>query len=176
MCTDRSNAVAACLAGIALGLVGCASHEPETITLKHYPLNDLDQVVAQSGIALDSRITVDGKGALRIDAESPTVVRLFEAGDLDIEDAILVYQARLRTEGVEGQLYLEMLCSFPGRGQFFSRGLQHALTGSNGWTTTQTYFFLRQGENPDNVWLNLIFSGRGTAWVDDVRLIKTRQG
>jgi hypothetical protein len=41
-------------------------------------------------------------------------VRLFEVGDIDIENARLIYQARIRTEGVEGQVYLEMGCLFSG--------------------------------------------------------------
>ena len=105
-------------------------------------------------------------------AAGPTVIRLFEVGDLDVEKARLIYRARLRTKNVDGQVYLEMWCHFPGKGEFFSRGLQTPLTGTTDWTTEETPFFLKQGENPDNVKLNLVINGTGTAWVDDIRLLR----
>jgi hypothetical protein len=101
------------------------------------------------------------------------VVRLFELGDIDVENARLIYQAKVRTEGVEGQVYLEMWCPFPGKGEFFSQGLQTLLTGTTNWTTEETPFFLKKGENPDNVKLNLVINGKGTAWIDDIRVLKS---
>ena len=102
----------------------------------------------------------------------PTVIRLFETGDIDIEDARLIYQAKVRTEGVQGQVFLEMWCHFPGKGEFFSRGLQSPVSGTTEWTSVETPFFLQKGENPDNVKLNLVIDGTGTVWIDDIRLIK----
>jgi hypothetical protein len=63
-----------------------------------------------------------------------------------------------------------MWCSFPGKGEFYSRALQSPLTGTTEWTSQQTPFFLNAGENPDNVKLNLIVGGKGTVWIDDVKL------
>jgi hypothetical protein len=62
--------------------------------------------------------------------DKPTVVRLYEVGDINIEGARLIYRARVRTEDVEGQVYLEMWCHFPGKGEFFSRGLKSPLSGT----------------------------------------------
>ena len=50
-------------------------------------------------------------------------------------------------------------------------GLQAPLTGSNEWSTQSTPFLLRQGDNPDNAKLNLVVTGTGTVWIDDIRLI-----
>jgi hypothetical protein len=83
-----------------------------------------------------------------------------------------MYQARVRTENIDGQVYLEMWCHFPGRGEYFSRGLQSPLTGTKDWITIETPFFMRKGEKPDYVKLNLVINGKGTAWIDDIRLIK----
>ena len=82
------------------------------------------------------------------------------------------YQARLRTEDVQGQVYLEMWCHFPDKGEFFSRSVDTPLTGSTEWTTEETPFSLKKGENPDFVKLNLVFDGTGTVWIDDIRLLK----
>jgi len=100
------------------------------------------------------------------------VIRLFEIGDIDVENARLIYQAKLRTEDVEGKVYLEMWNHFPNKGEFFSRSLQNPLTGTTDWVTEETPFFLKKGENPDNVKLNLVIDGKGTVWIDDIRLIK----
>jgi hypothetical protein len=152
--------------------VSCSKPPQQASELKRFPIESLEGVIAQPGLQFDKEISSDGNGSLRITATEPTVARLFELGDIDVEDARLIYQAKVRTEGVEGQVYLEMWCRFPGKGEFFSRGLQTPLTGTTNWASEETPFFLKKGENPDNVKLNLVINGKGTAWIDDVRLLK----
>jgi hypothetical protein len=145
------------------------------VEIMRFTLDNTEGLITQSGLAIDKTISSDGKGSLRIDATQPTTVRLFETGDVDIEYARLIYQARIRTEDVRGQVYLEMWCHFPGRGEFFSRGLTQIgtpLTGTTDWATEETHFLLQDGENPDNIKLNLVIGGKGTAWIDDIRLLK----
>jgi len=144
----------------------------EATELKRFPLDNLEGVITQSGVRIDKQISSDGNGSLRIEATEPTTIRLFEIGDIDIENARLIYQARVRTENVEGQVYLEMWCHFTGVGDFFSRGLMTPLTGTTDWTTEETPFLLKKGQNPDNVKLNLVINGKGTVWIDDIRLLK----
>ncbi len=152
-------------------VVCCQS--PKHITqLRRFPVDNLEGVVTRSGVQIDEKISSDGNGSLRITATEPTVVRLFEVGNVDIENARLIYQARVRTENVQGQVYLEMRCHFPGKGEFFSRGLQTPLTGTTEWTTEEIPFFLKKGENPDNIKLNLVVNGQGTTWIDDICLLK----
>jgi hypothetical protein len=149
-------------------MFGCS----KVTEINSYSMDNLEGIITQSGVQIDKEISSDGNGSLRITATEPTTVRLFEVGDIDIENASLIYQARLRTENVEGQVYLEMWCHFPGKGEFFSRGLGTPLTGTTDWATEETPFFLKRGENPDNVKLNLVINGTGTAWIDDIRLLK----
>jgi hypothetical protein len=151
--------------------------EIATSELKHYSLDTTEGILTQSGVTIDKKISSDGNGSLRIEATEPTTVRLFETGDIDIEDARLIYQARVRTENVEGQVYLEIRCrfsspGFPGIAESFSKGLMNPLSGSTDWTTLETPFLLQKGENPDNAKLNLVIDGKGTAWIDDIRLLK----
>jgi hypothetical protein len=157
---------------VAFILVGCSKAPQEVVELKRFPIDSLEGIMTQSGVQFDREVSSDGNGSLKIIATEPTVVRLFELGDIDIENARLIYQAKVRTEGVEGQVFLEMWCHFPGKGEFFSRGLQTPLTGTTNWTTEETPFFLKKGENPDNVKLNLVINGKGTAWIDDIRVLK----
>jgi hypothetical protein len=153
-------------------LVGCSKTLQEVVELKRFPIDSLEGIITQSGVQFDKEVSSDGNGSLKMVATEPTAVRLFELGDIDVENARLIYQAKVRTEGVEGQVYLEMWCHFPGKGEFFSRGLQTPLTGTTNWTTEETPFFLKKGENPDNVKLNLVINGKGTAWIDDIRVLK----
>jgi hypothetical protein len=146
----------------------------EPIQLRQFALDDMDGLLTQLGVGIDKMISSDGNGSLRIDVTEPTTVSLFETGDIDIQSARLIYQAKLRTENMEGPVYLEMWCHFPGKGEFFSRGLtqQTPLTDTRDWTTKEIPFLLREGQNPDNVKLNLIIGGKGTVWIDDIRLLK----
>jgi len=61
---------------------------------------------------------------------------------------------------------------FSGKGEFFSRGLQTPLMGTTNWATEETPFLLKEGENPDNVKLNVVIQGKGTVWVDNICLLK----
>ncbi len=153
-------------------IVGCSKPSKELVELKRFPVDNMEGIITQSGVQIDKQISSDGNGSLRITATEPAVVRLFEVGNIDVENARLIYQAKVRTEGVKGQVYLEMWCHFPDKGEFFSRGLQTPLTGTTEWTTEETPFFLKKGENPNNVKLNLVIDGKGTAWIDDIRLVK----
>ena len=158
-------------AGFMLLTLSC-SDSSEVVELRHFPLDNAQGIITQTGVQFDPDMSSDGNGALRVTTDQPAVVRLFETGDLDIEDARLIYQASIRTDGVEGQVYLEMWCRFAGKGEFFSRSLNTPLSGTTDWTTVTTPFFLKKGENPDNVRLNLVINGKGTGWIDDIRLFK----
>jgi len=161
------------LLGAAFFLVaGCTNASHQVVELKSFPIDSLDGIITQTGAELDKDNSSDGKGSLRVIAKEPTVVRLFEVSDLRVEDARLTYRAKLRSDKLNGQAYLEMWCSFPGKGEFFSRGLQNPVTGTMNWITAETPFFLKKGEKPDVIKLNLVINGKGTVWIDDVRLMK----
>lgn len=153
-------------------LSGCSAARDDAVEIRHYPLDTLDGIISRTGIALDKEISSDRGGSVRINTATPTTVRLFETGDVSIDNARLTYKARLRTEGVEGQVYLEMWCHFPDRGEYFSRALHAPLTGTTEWTSQETPFFLKKGEDPDDIKLNLVITGKGTVWIDDLRLVK----
>lgn len=167
----RNLALWLCVAMISV-IVSCSKPSLQVAELKRFPIDTLEGIITRSDVQIDKQISSDGNGSLRITATKPTTVRLFEVGDIDIENARLIYQAKVRTEGVKGQVYLEMWCHFPGKGEFFSRDLQTPLTGTTEWTTEEIPFFLRKGEKPDNVKLNLVIDGKGTVWIDDIRLLR----
>lgn len=117
-------------------------------------------------------VTVEG-GAWRVDAAEKRTVRLFEVPDPELEQCLLTYRARLRTEGLAGRAYLEMWCRLPGRGEFFSRGMHQAVKGTTAWCSHETPFRLKAGQRPDLIKLNLVVEGAGTVWVSGVELLRT---
>ncbi|MDB9312041.1 hypothetical protein PN462_02930 [Spirulina sp. CS-785/01] len=151
-------------------VVGCSPASVEVTELKHYPIQTLEGVIAETAIEFDADTSYDNNGALKITAEQPMTVPLYETGDLEIENTRIFYQARLKTQAVQGKVYLEMLCHFPEKGEYFSRALDSPVTNTQDWTTQETPFILRTGENPDNIKLNVVIEGTGTVWVDDIHL------
>lgn len=139
--------------------------------LVHFPVNEPVAGANVLTVRFDPRTSRDGNGAVLVSARVPIVVPLYSVENVDVEEAQLVYQAWLRTEDLVGQAYLEMWCVFEGGGEFFSRGLAQALTGSHGWIRVETPFFLERGQKPSQVRLNLVVNGRGQVWIDDIRLL-----
>ena len=137
-----------------------------------FPVDDLTNVITRTQTEFDPAVSSDGKGSLRISADAPMIVQLYEVDNLNVHQAQLIYRARVRTENLDGQAYLEMWCHFTGKGQYFSRALHQPFTGTMEWSTTETPFILQKGQKPDWVSLNLVVNGTGTVWVDDIRLLK----
>ncbi len=160
--------------GTTLVLLLAASACSRTPDLRRFSLDTLEGVIQNARMEIDRGEKAQGSGSLRVMVDEPSVIRLFETGALEIDDATLVYRARLRTENVQGNVYLEMWCRFPGKGEFFSRGLESPLRGTNDWTTREIPFFLKKGEVPDDVKLNVVSEGSGVIWIDDIRLIKKK--
>lgn len=161
---------AAVILTLAITVFGCSKSQAPVADLKGFPTDNLGEIITQTDVTIDKDVSTTGRGSVKMTATEPRTVRLFETGPIDVDNARLIYKAKLRSEDVKGQAYLEMWCSFPGKGEFFSRGLQNPLSGTNKWTSVETPFFLKRGEKPDNVKLNVVINGTGTVWIDDVKL------
>jgi hypothetical protein len=114
--------------------------------------------------------------AWRIEARSPMTVRLYEIAEPGAEQCMLAYRARMKGENVAKPAYLEMWCRLPGRGEFFSRGLAHTVSGTTGWASYETPFYLKAGQRPDLIKLNLVMGGPGVVDIRDIELLKTPLG
>lgn len=168
----RACLVIAVLLVVCPFFAGCHKEVEVPQTVKEYPLDSATGVLTQTNVAFDRDISADNKGSLRIDAASPMTVRLYEIKGVDVGKARLTYQAKLKTKDVEGKVFLEMICVFSGKGEFFSRAMETFVTGTTDWVTQETPFFLKSGQAPDIVKLNLVVDGKGTVWIDDAKLIK----
>ena len=128
--------------------------------------------ISDPTISKDS-ITPEGDAWRITGCTESQTIRLFEVQDPRVEQCMLAYRAKVKTEGVEGKTYLEMWCRLPGRGEFFSKGLHNAAKGTNDWTSYEIPFYLKRGQQPDLVKLSLTLEGNGTVWIKDVQLLQT---
>ena len=124
--------------------------------------------------AISKDLTVTEDKAWLADCKKAQTIRLFEVENPDAEQCMVIYRAKLKTENLTEPAYLEMWCRFPGKGEFFSRDMEHTVTGSNDWASYETPFFLKKGEKPDLIKLNLVVKGTGKVWIKDVELLKSQ--
>jgi hypothetical protein len=144
-----------------------------------YSCDSLDSlIVGQTGspykgnlFAVEKGILSEDKGAIRIQVLEANTFHLYETGPLEnANNTMLFYRAKVRTEALAGKAYLELWCSIPGKGEFFSRFMDQPISGTNNWTTMQIPFRNDSGINPDNIKLNLVVEGTGTIWIDDIQV------
>ena len=121
-------------------------------------------------IQTDSEVKTEGRSSVRITTKHPTTVCLGEVVGLDVENARLLYKAKVKSD-LDGAAFLEMWAHVGG-GQYFSRGMTDPIKGKSDWKSIQTPFMFQKGQNPDLVTLNIVINGKGTVWIDDVVLSK----
>jgi hypothetical protein len=138
--------------------------------LQRIGLDDASAIGLQ--VASDPVVKAEGKASIRITTDWPTTVCLGEVPGPDIEDARLVYRAKVKSD-LEGQgtVFLEMWAHVAG-GQYFSRGMNDTVQGVSDWKVIQTPFMFEKGQRPTKVTLNVVINGTGTVWVDDIVLSK----
>ena len=122
-----------------------------------------DQPITQDGVTPED-------GGWKITATGDRSVRLFEVAPPPLGNGPFFYRAKLRTQDVKGKAWLEMWVRIPGLGEFFSKGLDKTVSGTNGWAEYEIPFYLKDGQQPDLVKLNVTIEGQGTIWVKDVQL------
>jgi hypothetical protein len=150
--------------GLLAALSATAGPTPKGQTMKTFTTADP---------AISKDVVVNEDKTWLAECKKAQTIRLFEVENPEVEQCVVTYRAKLKTENLTEQAYLEMWCRFPTKGEFFSRGLAHTVTGSNDWASYETPFFLKRGEKPDLIKLNLVVKGAGKVWVKDVELLKS---
>lgn len=108
---------------------------------------------------------------LVVSSDAAASVRLFEVPISNRDQCIIIYRFRIKTDELKSGVYPEMWCRFPGKGEFFSRGLDQKLKGSNNWTSMQIPFYLKKGESPDLLKLNMVFEGSGAVRLKNIEIL-----
>lgn len=164
---DLSRCIAGIIAvSVTVGLVVCASANAQD--LKKLSLDDASSIGLK--VESDAAVKDEGKASVKITTAWPTTVCLGEVTGLTVDEAKLVFTAKVKTE-LEGGAFLEMWVQI-GSGQYFSKGMNDPVTGKSDWKTIQTPFMLQKGQQPEKVTLNVVINGKGTIWIDDVVLSK----
>jgi hypothetical protein len=133
-------------------------------------LNLDDASAIGTSIQTDVDVKAEGKASIRITTRSPTTVCLGEVDGLDVENAKLLYKAKVKSD-LDGVAFLEMWVQVGG-GQYFSKGMNDVVSQKTDWKVIQTPFFFQKGQKPGKVTLNLVINGKGTVWIDDIVLSK----
>jgi len=136
--------------------------------LKRLNLDDASAI--GTTIQTDTQVKTEGKGSIKITTQWPTTICLAEVTGLNVENAKLVYKAKVKSE-LDGSAFLELWAHLNG-GQYFSKGMNDVVSQKTEWKTIQTPFFFQKGQKPDKVTLNIIINGKGTVWIDDIVLSK----
>lgn len=129
-----------------------------------------DATILGTTIQNDMNEKMEGRASVRITTQFPTTVCLGEVKGLDVENARLVYKAKVKSD-LTGVAYLEMWAHI-GSGQYFSKGMNDPIKGKCDWKSIQTPFIFQKGQIPEKITLNLVINGQGTVWIDDVVLFK----
>jgi hypothetical protein len=123
--------------------------------------------ITQTGIRVEN-------GAWHIDSSAQEqTIRLFEVENPAVEQCLLTYRAELKAEDLQGRAFLEMWCRLAGRGEFFSKGYKQAVSGTVDWARYEIPFYLKEGQKPDLIKLNVVVEGQGTVWLRNLELLKT---
>jgi len=125
-----------------------------------------DKPISEDGVSAET----DG---WRIAASGSKTVRLFEVADPGVEHCLVTYRAQMKTENLQKGAYLEMWCRFAGGGEYFSKGFHHRVKGTNDWASYETPFYLKKGQRPDLIKLNIVLEGSGTVWLRNLELLQT---
>jgi hypothetical protein len=123
-----------------------------------------------SQATISSNLIIADAEGWHIDSDESVTVHLFELDPGDIENGMVTYRASIKSEAVKDQGYLEMWCRIPGQGEFFSKGLDSTVKGSNDWASYEIPFYLKKNQNPDLLKLNFTLEGGGKVWLKDIEV------
>ena len=113
------------------------------------------------------------EGGWRIETGGKRTFRLFEIREPGLDRCVVMFRADMRSRGVEQRAYLEMWCHLPGQGDFFSKGFHNAVTGDNEWANYEIPFYLKAGQRPDAIKLNVTFDGPGIVEIRNIEVTAT---
>ncbi len=151
-------------------LIGAASAQE----VQRVPLDNSAAVWPKT--STDAEIRREGRPALRIetgnDRSGATAITLARLPAPRVPDAggQYVYSAWAKAKALSGPAYLEMWVEMPDGKSYFSRGLNSTIRGDTDWVRLTAPFFLKAGQQPKLVTLNLVVVGQGTVWIDDANL------
>jgi hypothetical protein len=158
------------LAVVALAAIGCSTPKASTRVIYSNRLSSVDAIITRTGVTLDTAISPDRKGVIRVDSTGPMTIQLAEVRPENLEDVTFIYRGHLRTQALRGHAYLEMRSSVRGVGELPSTLSGSSLTGTTDWVSQQTEFFVKKGRQVDMIRINVVVDGPGIVWIGPILL------
>ena len=110
---------------------------------------------------------------LDVVADAAGAVCLFEVPVDGLEQCTITWRLRISTSQLASLAYAEMWCRIAGNGEFFSRALNQKLRGDNDSVTVELPFYLKKGQQPDLLKLNMVFEGPGSVRLKELEILAT---
>lgn len=110
---------------------------------------------------------------LEVTSDQAATVHLFEVPVTGLEQCAIAWRFRISTTRLASRVYAEMWCRIPGMGEFFSRALNQKLHGENDSVTVELPFYLKKGQRPDLLKLNIVFEGPGSVRLEEMEILAT---
>ena len=160
--------MAAAVLALLVAAAGCNKKGPgKPSDIEYFPCDSMDKVLSTDVVSLDKGFSSDGAGSLKVTVDQPSTVRLFEVPAPGAENAKYVYKAKVNVKDLLGDASLQMIIHFKNGGEV---NTYQTTKGPGAWTPMEVFAIVQKGQKPDKVSLNLLVSGTGTCWVDDVHL------
>ena len=141
-----------------------------------YPLDSLNEIITQSGVQIDRKMSSDNQGSIYINASEPRTIELIELNNENLKNKRLTFKAQMRSEDlkasgdVRGISYIELAAKFPDGEELVSRGPRIPIKGTTDWRVVDTVLYIDNNDSPESLKLNLVVEGVGSVWIDSVEL------
>ena len=110
---------------------------------------------------------------LEVTSEAAATVHLFEVPVTGLEQCAIAWRFRISTSRLASRVYAEMWCRIAGMGEFFARAVNQKLHGDNDSVTVELPFYLKKGQQPELLKLNMVFEGPGSVTLQDLEILAT---
>jgi hypothetical protein len=125
---------------------------------------------AQKAISKDQ----DTSGELRVIAKEPSTIKLaeFDVAAENLQNTMLVYFVEVKALDLSAPAYLEILVHLQGEKDEWIDAHEPGnwLTKAGDWQKFAVPYLLRSGQIPDKIVLNLVFDGKGSVLMRNLRL------
>lgn len=152
----------------------CKRTEPVVFIFK---VNSLNRVISEHNLIMDNEISYDGLGSIRVESEDSATAYLFIVRDIKLKRVNLKWEAYCKSEDLEGKAFMEIGVqiysnSWRKYDTFIYRG-DEFISKTTNWKKLKVEFLSTENRMISTVQLNLIVKGRGTVWIDQVKLTAT---
>lgn len=153
---------------------GCKKKADPPKQIDSFNCDTPDRLISGDFAAVDGEGAAEGKGCLIMVADQPKTVALFEVKNPGDGGAKFIVQFKMKVQGFLGDAYGQMNVSFDSGGkQEINNRECCALGADSDWIPmTLAWEVKDKSKKVSAISLYAVLNGSGTAWVDDVKVIR----